>query len=725
MYCAILGVNLVAFIFVYTQTHRASQDQAAATVEFFLQRGSDLMDARLEEVEDSGIRLANDSDIRTFMRLSSPLAHPDYYKLFRMGADFQRYNMRSTFADRVYLIFRDSKVVISTQYANPDIETFYPHFLRYDDLTYSEWIDAINLWSEGSALLPIARVSDVSSERRALTFRLPITTGISTPRAALLVLIPEKSVRLYFDEILRIGGRIRIIDRDGSILYDSGAPLDIGFLLPRVATPGAPNQRTWTTTGRIRQLRYDAVVPREFLTRSAAPVTRLYLAVLGGTIAVGVATAWVFAARQSRPISHIFGLFARDADASPHGNVEYRYSWLEAKIEDLIGQQFDVQRALSDQSAVLKIGFYERLLRGGFESEEAIEETLKGVGLSFAPPPLCVAIAYAERAHDGGELPIRDAVIHGFLLRRAPDTAHVHRDPGGTILILPIAEVRGVAAQLAELPRHADIGSGLAVGSPVSDLMGIQRSFRDAETVRRVTPRTARSFSIAVYESVNDNPKPAEFPHRTAEKLASSALSGDRVGVEALLDGLYSDNFSGHLASTTARQSLLADVTFEIVRIVQELPRSPDGFPSDFIRYLESYDSPEDAFVRARTVLAAVCRDVEAGKQSHNARRIAEILDYLRESHTDPMVCLPSVADRFGLNPQYFSRYFKEQTGQSFSAHIESLRMELATRLITESDRPLRHIAGEAGYLSWNSFYKAFRRRFGVSPGAYRAASAR
>ena len=63
---------------------------------------------------------------------------------------------------------------------------------------------------------------------------------------------------------------------------------------------------------------------------------------------------------------------------------------------------------------------------------------------------------------------------------------------------------------------------------------------------------------------------------------------------------------------------------------------------------------------------------------------------------------------------------FREIEGRSILQTIESCRMELAERLLQETNRPVQAIAKESGYRNIKTFEAAFRKRHGQSPREYR-----
>jgi AraC-like DNA-binding protein len=58
-------------------------------------------------------------------------------------------------------------------------------------------------------------------------------------------------------------------------------------------------------------------------------------------------------------------------------------------------------------------------------------------------------------------------------------------------------------------------------------------------------------------------------------------------------------------------------------------------------------------------------------------------------------------------------------------AYLGSWRLHLSTTLLRSEQLPVRAVAERVGYESEAAFSKAFKRRFRVSPGAYRREASR
>jgi len=100
--------------------------------------------------------------------------------------------------------------------------------------------------------------------------------------------------------------------------------------------------------------------------------------------------------------------------------------------------------------------------------------------------------------------------------------------------------------------------------------------------------------------------------------------------------------------------------------------------------------------------------------------RFLAALDHI-EAHLGEPLELADVAKRAGLSMYYFSRVFRVFTGETFGGYVRSRRLTRAAERLTREPVPLIDLALDCGYESQEAFTRAFKRRFGLTPGSYRA----
>jgi AraC-like DNA-binding protein len=103
-----------------------------------------------------------------------------------------------------------------------------------------------------------------------------------------------------------------------------------------------------------------------------------------------------------------------------------------------------------------------------------------------------------------------------------------------------------------------------------------------------------------------------------------------------------------------------------------------------------------------------------------------ETLDVLQRSliyvfeHLATDIHLSEVANLAGMSESAFSRFFKKNTGNSFTDHVNKLRIWQACRLLAETEMPVTDICFEVGYLNISNFNRTFLRHHKMTPSAYR-----
>jgi AraC-like DNA-binding protein len=83
---------------------------------------------------------------------------------------------------------------------------------------------------------------------------------------------------------------------------------------------------------------------------------------------------------------------------------------------------------------------------------------------------------------------------------------------------------------------------------------------------------------------------------------------------------------------------------------------------------------------------------------------------------------VPTLARAAFLSPAHFSREFRRAFGETPHQYLLTRRLERAAALLRNTDHSVSDICFTVGLRSVGSFTTSFRRAYGLSPTAYRAA---
>lgn len=103
-------------------------------------------------------------------------------------------------------------------------------------------------------------------------------------------------------------------------------------------------------------------------------------------------------------------------------------------------------------------------------------------------------------------------------------------------------------------------------------------------------------------------------------------------------------------------------------------------------------------------------------------RRIDRVLEWMhRQLHTE--LPLAEAARRAHVSEAAFSRFFRRETGRTWTEAVNELRCSEAARRLRQDTRPVAEIAADCGWRTQSHFNRVFRARFGMTPRAWRRAA--
>ena len=136
---------------------------------------------------------------------------------------------------------------------------------------------------------------------------------------------------------------------------------------------------------------------------------------------------------------------------------------------------------------------------------------------------------------------------------------------------------------------------------------------------------------------------------------------------------------------------------------------------------------PAAALAVARQLVLFVRRPGGQAQFSSGLSAQAASLAPLRElqawmtDHLDADLRVEALAARAHMSPRSFARAFRRETGTTPAAHVETVRVERARLLLESTALPVAEIARTCGFGTVETLRRAFARRVGAPPAAYRS----
>ena len=103
-----------------------------------------------------------------------------------------------------------------------------------------------------------------------------------------------------------------------------------------------------------------------------------------------------------------------------------------------------------------------------------------------------------------------------------------------------------------------------------------------------------------------------------------------------------------------------------------------------------------------------------------NSELITKALNYIKTENKKSDITIDDVATHAGFSTDYFNRIFFAHTGFNIMEYVRFSRLKKAAHLLRGTNNDILDIALNCGYEAHESFSRAFKNQYGISPSEYR-----
>lgn len=213
------------------------------------------------------------------------------------------------------------------------------------------------------------------------------------------------------------------------------------------------------------------------------------------------------------------------------------------------------------------------------------------------------------------------------------------------------------------------------------------------------------------------------FRMNLGNRLYDLIYAAEKESVQALFDKIrsYAGRISWH--QEAEMMQFFFEIQNPIAKVWDELKFS-DKLDKDILYYhtdktiMELVDSLKNASLYLCDIAYQNQNELKNGDDRKNNRY--DMLELVEKHYADKDMCVSYAASLMGLSEKYFAVLFKEQTGRSFGSFVEARRLKQAEVYLTETDMSMAQVADKVGYNTLDTFYKSFKKVYGLAPGKWK-----
>ena len=228
-------------------------------------------------------------------------------------------------------------------------------------------------------------------------------------------------------------------------------------------------------------------------------------------------------------------------------------------------------------------------------------------------------------------------------------------------------------------------------------------------------------------DPITDAPEPPvngqnDYPLDVEKKLVEMIRRGDRAGAAELINHLLA---ALYLADAGDLQRLRQGTT-DLVTLFSRAAidggadaRVIFGEKRALDRRISALRSLDELARYLVSVFNRFVGYVFDFSQFQHANVLRQAVSFIR-THYAERITLADAARQVWMSPNYLSSVFSVELGISFTAYVQSIRIEKSKDLLTNSHKSIAEIAADTGFTDQSYFTKVFTKAVGMSPSQFR-----
>lgn len=271
--------------------------------------------------------------------------------------------------------------------------------------------------------------------------------------------------------------------------------------------------------------------------------------------------------------------------------------------------------------------------------------------------------------------------------------------------------------------RYMKLSVTIGVGAYVRGLSDIPESGKQAIAAMQSKVYRGKG-QIIVYgesESGNEVKQALPLPSENDKELLESLSIMNQSKIDELLDERFHQFARSHVPYEHIKALSLKWVILAMAHL-EQMGVNPGESKHAFLNpydEIEKYETTEDIRRWLGDLFAAFIESIAAYKNVRFKHIVSAAIKYIQEHYAED-IRLEDVSSHVFVTPNYFSRVFKEETGQHFTEWLNKYRVEKAKLLLKDVGAKIYEVAERVGYNDYKYFTHIFKKVTGLTPKEYR-----
>lgn len=271
--------------------------------------------------------------------------------------------------------------------------------------------------------------------------------------------------------------------------------------------------------------------------------------------------------------------------------------------------------------------------------------------------------------------------------------------------------------RIMQMQKHyGEFGVTLSVGRIVNSISKVSISLQEASLAKEYRITTGQSLIYASEISGLQQDMESYLPERKRKELIRYVTLGDIRHVNSWFLEFHQNIEPGFMKYPPAFALFCWQVYCDMSE--HEKTSRSEVFPEWKFFSLQHIFDGFERNRKLEVLLLEICHMMAEGMEADQEVAVKAIA-YMKVHFREP-INLEFIAEKCGLSTSYFSRKFKEQTGENYIDVLTEVRIREAQKLLGTTDLSVMEILEEVGYCDDKHFRKLFHKVTGLKPMEYR-----
>ncbi|MBE7054755.1 MAG: helix-turn-helix domain-containing protein [Ruminococcaceae bacterium] len=713
-YLLIIALFVVLLSHLYFQLRTQTRDSILDKSYKKIENGISVIDGKIGDMYRFASLIRENSAVSSIVKFHDDLENREYY-FFNKAQNAIR-EIQNIYDLKCSVIFKENNFFLSDNFASENFEAQYKLYASYEKLSPYEMRDIIFSQSRYVSYIPSQAINHYTEGNKdflTCAIKMPVNASMRYDSAVVFLMETEDIIDSLLNDAEKGNRFLCITNDEGETLLEFNCSSHaIEESNEKYHTQRINNEKYYVFRKKSTYSNLTAIVgiSEKAFKEELSSVLRIIQFYIFISLFLALAACAWFAFRQATFVKDTISLFSEKGTKKIKNDYGYIQSRVRAISEENILYKNDKERL----QEYIRDSMLEKMLLYGVYDHAEKADIEHYVGNSMERYVLvCVTTDNVDIVEG---MSINETVRNMLENKFSVITIQNGTDESNFIVLFDgsVEEIEEIKKFLKGL-IHQFTSITISISEIGTGIENVNMCYRQAKNMlRQIFDPRERFICYKKSDELNIN---KVFDETMAKQLREFVALGQRCEVEKVFVQIR-ENLS----------HTVMDDEQEIMQLFFEIKGSLEYAYINILKNTEMKNLPRYNFKASLYEMINVleefavllCDSIKEKKRSRKDELKQRITEYLYDNYSNPNLCAAMVAREFSLSEKYIFTVVKEHTGKTFNEFVEGVRLDKAKEYLTQTDMPINKIASLIGFNTIDTFYKAFKRVYGIAPGKWK-----